>query len=188
MKKFKFIAALIIPIVLIGFLSCEKEDLEIKETSSEVTDLSGFVDMSYYKNHKGIKTSSDEIAPPYYFTWQVETAGIDVVEECTCLRTDEGNCLWEVTIIANKSNTDIYSLFLDYYNINETIQFFEKEKWYELFPMLQESTVQSILNNELIIGHNNPQGSEVSYFYFSRPGADPSVSDNILFTLQLIVD
>jgi hypothetical protein len=33
-----------------------------------------------------------------------------------------------------------------------------------------------------------PQGSEISYFYFSRPGTDTSESDNILFTLQLIID
>ncbi len=186
MKKHFFIVSIFAGLFLSSFfVSCEKDELEVNKACSKKTDLNGYIDISYYKNHSGIK--SNEIDPPYYFVWQYETT-IQLEDECACLRTDSGDCLWEVGVVATKENTDIYSLFLEYYNNTETKAFFEKEKWFELFPMLQEITINRIINEELIIGHTKPHGSEISYFYFSLPGTDHSDSNNILFTLQLNIE
>ncbi|MEA1873600.1 MAG: hypothetical protein U9N51_04095 [Bacteroidota bacterium] len=192
MKKHFLILSIFAGLFLsIFFVSCEKEDLEkVKETNSIDIELSDFIDMSYYSTQEGItidESKGNEIDPPYRFVWQEKTLIILENGVCACLPTDSGDCLWEVTVRA-KSNNIIYSRFLKYYNNDETKAFFEKENWHNLFPMLQESTVHSIINDELIIGHTKHQGSEISYFYFSLPGTDPSDSNNNLFTLQLNID
>jgi hypothetical protein len=163
------------------FTGCEEENLENMQNFTSDVNLSEFIDISYYQE---IKDVGEEINPPYYFVWQIETT-IHLEEECSCLPTDEGNCLWEIIVRPTKADVSPYDIFLPYYESNSLAMYYTKENWQELFPMLKESTVSNIINGNLNLHHKYNESEGIAYFIFYFSDKNPTKSENIIFTIRL---
>lgn len=92
-----------------------------------------------------------------------------------------------VTIRASSNKSyNIYDTFKTYYNNNDVKTYFETQNWQELLPMLKQSTIDKILNNELNFYHS--YSKNIAYFYGIYADDKQDKKSNVLFAIQINIE
>jgi hypothetical protein len=153
-------------------MSCEKENeivLEEKPTQNDeldIVDIGKFVDFGWYNNSNNSKSNSisDVGGPKRILVWQTETT-IQLDDDLACLPTVNGNCFDDV-VVSGSIELAEYDNFNSYDEDNDLYSYFANENWQVLLPMLEQNTVDLILNHELDCIHNYNTNSDIAFFVF----------------------